>query len=203
MMRLLGFMTGFAAVAGVVALLLTGDVLHGARDPQPVPQARPAPAWGAQGPAGTRLAVSAGEETRPVKNDPDPGDVPAEQEQSVAEPETLQPVPAAPAQPVASPPDTAQRPALPETPRQQDADGQAAPADSEQDGAAAIWAPFRSERAARGFAEHLAERYRVASSVRREGAGRYVVILEARDEALEDQLDRLRTAGLDIRSRAP
>ncbi|MEJ2515538.1 MAG: hypothetical protein P8080_07820 [Gammaproteobacteria bacterium] len=76
------------------------------------------------------------------------------------------------------------------------------PADLPATAATVIWAPFHSERAARGFAEHLGDRYRVATSVRRDGPGRYLVVLDATDEALADQLDRLRTAGLDVRSPA-
>jgi hypothetical protein len=58
-----------------------------------------------------------------------------------------------------------------------------------------IWKPFRSERAARGFSEHVAEHYGVASEVRRHKPGVYQVIVSAEsDEALQRQLDQLRAA---------
>lgn len=63
---------------------------------------------------------------------------------------------------------------------------------------AVVWKPFRSERAARGFSEHVAEHYGVPSEVRRDRPGVYEVVVTAEsEEALQQQLDHLRgTPGL-------
>jgi hypothetical protein len=63
---------------------------------------------------------------------------------------------------------------------------------------AVVWKPFRSERAARGFSEHVAQHYGVASEVRRDRPGVYKVVVTAESEqALQQQLDHLRaTPGL-------
>jgi hypothetical protein len=63
---------------------------------------------------------------------------------------------------------------------------------------AVVWKPFRSERAARGFSAHVAERYGVPSEVRRDRPGVYEVVVTAESEqALQQQLDHLRaTPGL-------
>ena len=63
---------------------------------------------------------------------------------------------------------------------------------------AVVWKPFRSERAARGFSEHVAEHYGVPSEVRRDRPGVYEVVVTAESEqALQQQLDHLRsTPGL-------
>jgi hypothetical protein len=58
---------------------------------------------------------------------------------------------------------------------------------------AVVWRPFRSERAARGFASHLEERYGAAAGVRRDGPGIYRVTVSAPDApSLDTELERLR-----------
>ena len=61
-----------------------------------------------------------------------------------------------------------------------------------------VWRPFRSERAARGFAGHIAGRYGADARVERAGPGDYRVMVGAGSpEALEASLARLRgEAGL-------
>jgi hypothetical protein len=62
--------------------------------------------------------------------------------------------------------------------------------------AANIWAPFRSERSAEGFAAHLRERFDMRFEVRRAAPGIYQVFLMAESESrLAEDLDRLRGAG--------
>lgn len=58
---------------------------------------------------------------------------------------------------------------------------------------AVVWRPFRSERAARGFASHLVERYGASAGVRRDGPGLYRVTVSAPDTpSLDAELERLR-----------
>jgi len=69
----------------------------------------------------------------------------------------------------------------------------AEPATGDAAVAAVVWRPFRSERAARGFASHLAERYGASASVRRDGPGLYRVTVSAADTpSLDAELERLR-----------
>ncbi len=61
---------------------------------------------------------------------------------------------------------------------------------------ASIWAPFRSERSAEGFAGYLRERFDMKFEVRRAAPGIYQVFLTAESETgLTNDLARLRVAG--------
>lgn len=177
MIRVAGFLAGLALVAGpaLAWLLATGrlDVpgFSFADDAAP-------PAAGTPGP---RALQSAGADPEPVV---DPPTRPA-----AVTPRDVPPVPQPTDEP-AGPAETllaaeAPLPALPAP----DPEGVGPAAE------AVVWTPFRSERAARGFASHLAQRYGLQSDVRRDGPGVYRVIVSASEPAeLESALQRVRHA---------
>ena len=182
MIRLLGFVLGCAGVVALLAAWLSWE-----DRPDPVALAHTVlerPGW--------RSAASAPSPSEPAapaafRAHPQPRAEPGEPPSSEA------------AAPVvdAAPPDPGPAPAPFQTPAPTTEDGPKTPdtdtAAGTPDAEAVVWRPFRSERAARGFATHLAERYGAAADVRRDGPGRYRVTLSAPDAAsLAAELERLR-----------
>jgi hypothetical protein len=177
MIRAAGFLTGLALVAGPALgwLLATGRLDVPALFPADEP-ARAAAPISAPGPlhsagADPELAPDPPSEPIVVKHaDVPPAPQPTDE---AALPTGIPPAPAAPS---------------PDPPA---ADPKGAGPAAE----AVVWKPFRSERAARGFASHLTERYGVESDVRRDGPGVYRVIVSANQPAeLESALQRVRHA---------
>lgn len=182
MIRLLGFLLGCAVVVALLAAWLSWE-----DRPDPVALAHTAlerPDWRSVAPAGSPAEPTVPD---PSRAHPQPRAEPGGPPSSDA---AAPVVDAAPPDPGPAPATlTAVAPTIEDGPKAPDTDTAAGTPDAE----AVVWRPFRSERAARGFATHLTERYGAAADVRRDGPGRYRVTLSAPDAAsLAAELERLR-----------